>query len=254
MALIAVMALAPAAVAQAACASGQDSCSGQWGVSGATFTAGGQYSCDGSGTFCAQQAAGQNASGLTCDSSPGGYCAQAGFNTSQPYIELDIGTSSVDVGTLRDNETHVGTATFSVKSYLAQGYQVTTSSPGPKNGSYTMQLMSSGAGSAGTEGFGMNLKQNSCPGAAPSSGAGSCTGNLGANPSQDPDSTFSFGYASTGYDTANSYKYNDGDTIAQSDSSSGFTDYTISYIFNITGATPGGTYTMAQSLVATSTF
>jgi hypothetical protein len=106
----------------------------------------------------------------------------------------------------------------------------------------------------GTEQFGINVVANSCPGSAPGSGSGSCSGTLGANPSQDPDATFSFGHAATNYDVAISYTYNDGDIIAQSDTSSGFTLYTISYLFNISNVTPAGTYTMSQSLVATSTF
>jgi hypothetical protein len=258
-ALIAVMALSPATVAQAACAAGQDTCDSSYGVSGAAFTSGADFTgnmCDGSGN-CAIGSAGQNAAGLSCDATSGGFCTQAGFNTSLPYIELDItGNPNVDVGVLKDNETHVGTATFSVKTYLAQGYQVTTSSPGPKNGSYAMQLMGTpGAGAAGTEGFGMNVVANSCPAAAPALPTkGGCTTSFGADPSQNPDSTFSYGNAASGYDTANSYKYQDQSIIAQSAKSTSFTDYTISYLFNISGVTPAGTYTMNQSIVATSTF
>jgi hypothetical protein len=143
---------------------------------------------------------------------------------------------------------------------LAQGYQVTTNSPGPQNGSYTMQLLNpASGGAAGTEGFGMNLVKNSCPGSTVSSGNGSCpntggAGNLGADPSQNPDNTFGFGHAAANYDTPGQYYYSDGDILAQSNSSSGFTDYTISYLFNISGVTPAGTYTMNQSLVTTSTF
>jgi hypothetical protein len=256
-ALIAVMALSPATVAQAACAAGQDTCDSSYGVSGAAFTSGADFTgnmCDGSGN-CAIGSAGQNAAGLSCDATSGGFCTQAGFNTSLPYIELDItGNPNVDVGVLKDNETHVGTATFSVKTYLAQGYQVTTSSPGPQTGSYTMNLMSSGTGTAGTEGFGMNVVANSCPTASSFSGTGNCSGGLGADPSQNPDSTFSFGNTASGYDTPDSYKYQNGDIIAQSPKSTSFTNYTISYLFNISGVTPAGTYTMNQSLVATSTF
>jgi hypothetical protein len=77
---------------------------------------------------------------------------------------------------------------------------------------------------------------------------------LGANPVQVPDSTFSFGTVASGYDTPCQFKYVNGDTIAQSAKSSGETDYTISYIVNINNVTPGGTYTMNHVLVATSTF
>lgn len=248
--------LAPAvAVNAVTCNPNAQTCSQKYQVTESFFGSGGTLqACSASGAYCSKQSAGELGAGKACDPSDK-YCAQAGFNTNrEAYLEVSIGTPDVDVGVLQSNETHVGAATFQVKSYLAQGYVVQTVSPGPKNGNYTMQLMSSGAGAAGTEGFGMNLKQNSCPAASSFSGTGNCSGSLGAEAAQDPDTTFSFGHPATGYDTAGSYKYHDGDIIAQSSSSSGFTEYTISYIFNISNVTPGGTYTMNQSLVATSTF
>jgi len=90
--------------------------------------------------------------------------------------------------------------------------------------------------------LGMNLAANTSP------------TTFGAVPVQIPDSTFSFGVATSNYNTANQYMYVNGDTIASSPKSSGETDYTISYILNITNITPGGTYTMNQAIVATSTF
>jgi hypothetical protein len=77
---------------------------------------------------------------------------------------------------------------------------------------------------------------------------------LGSDPVQVPSSSFSFGAAAANYNTACNFTYNNGDTVAQSTQSSGETDFTISYLFNISSITPGGTYTMNQSLVATSTF
>lgn len=186
----------------------------------------------------------------------GGHQIRAGFNTDRsPFLEMAVNTPSVNVGVLDPTTTHVGFATFLVKTYLASGYQVVSASPGPKNGSYTMSSPTTPTASAvGTEQFGMNVVANTCPGTAPSSGAGSCSGALGANPVQDPDDTFSFGRAAGDYDVANSYMYRNGDAIANSNKSSGTTHYTISYIFNISSVTPGGTYTMDQSLVTTSTF
>jgi hypothetical protein len=253
-ALSLLVALAPAAIVKAVCNPNAQSCSSSYQVTESFFGSGGQYACS-TGSFCANQSAGELTVGKACDPSDS-KCIQAGFNTNRaPYLEFIINTPSVDVGVLDPGETHVGTATFQVKSYLAEGYQVTTESPGPKSGSHTMASPASPATSAvGTEQFGINVVANSCPGTAPGSGSGSCSGTLGANPSQDPDATFSFGHAATNYDVANSYTYNDGDVIAQSDTSSGFTLYTISYLFNISNVTPAGTYTMSQSLVATSTF
>jgi hypothetical protein len=96
--------------------------------------------------------------------------------------------------------------------------------------------------SVGTEQFGINLVANTAP------------TTFGANPSQAPDASFSFGQAAAGYDTPNYFKYVTGDTIAYSNKSSGETDYTISYLFNVSNATPGGQYTLHHVLVATSTF
>jgi hypothetical protein len=169
---------------------------------------------------------------------------QAGFNTNrEEYIEFQVNTPSIDFGTLTTGTTKTGTATFSVKSYLASGYQVVTASDPPKNGSYTMQGMATtAASSVGTEQFGINLRANTSP------------ATFGADPVQVPDNTFSFGTVASGYNTVNQYRYVKGETIASSSRSSGETDYTISYIMNIGNLTPGGTYNMAHVLVATSTF
>ena len=56
------------------------------------------------------------------------------------------------------------------------------------------------------------------------------------------------------YSLANNYKYVKGDTIAGSASSSSETDYTISYIFNVSPVTPGGTYVFHHVIVATATY
>jgi len=50
------------------------------------------------------------------------------------------------------------------------------------------------------------------------------------------------------------YKYLNGDVVAFSTQSSSYTNYTISYIFNVSNVTPGGSYLFHHVLVATSTF
>jgi hypothetical protein len=173
-----------------------------------------------------------------------GYQANAGFNTDRTeYLEFQVNSASVNLGTLTTGTTGTGTATFSVKSYLANGYQVVNASVPPKNGSYTIAgLNSQAASSPGTEQFGINLASNTSP------------ATFGSDPIQVPSGTFSYGDAATGYDTPNVYRYVNGDVVAESSRSTGETDYTISYIMNISNATPGGTYTMSHVLVATSTF
>lgn len=209
------------------------------------FGTGGElHSC--SATYCSKQAAGETGVGNTASAT---YQAQAGFNTNRtPYIQMLVNTTSIDLGVLTPGTTSTATASFSVKTYLASGYVVQTASPPPKTGSYTMSAPSSPvASNPSSEQFGINLvANNACGGGMPAS--------LGSLPVQVPSSTFSFGAAAAGYDTACQFKYVNGDTIANSTKSSGETDYTISYIFNITASTPGGTYTMDHVLVATSTY
>jgi hypothetical protein len=209
------------------------------------FGTGGElHSC--SGTYCAKQAAGETGVGNTKSAT---YQANAGFNTNrEEFIEMLVNTTSINLGTLNPGTTSTATATFSVKTYLASGYVVQTASPGPTNGGYTMSSPSSPTtNNTAAEQFGINLvANNSCGNGLPAS--------LGASPVQVPSSTFSFGAAASGYNTTCQFKYVNGDTVASSSKSSGETDYTISYIFNITAVTPGGTYTMNHVLVATSTY
>ncbi len=159
------------------------------------------------------------------------------------YIEFVVTGSTVSLGQQTTSTTTRGTATFYVKAYVAQGYVVRNASAPLSIPSHTMAAPSSPVASAvGTEQFGINLVANTSP------------ATFGANPTQVPDSTFSFGTAATGYDTANVYKYVNGDIIAQATKSSGETDYTISYILNISSVTQAGSYSMNHNLVATGTY
>jgi hypothetical protein len=194
-----------------------------------------------SATYCAKQSAGETGVGNTKSTT---YQAQAGFNTNrEPFLEFIVNGTNTDIGVLSTGSTTTTTATFSVKNYLSSGYSVVTVSSPPKNNTYTMNALSSPtASSAGSEQFGMNLVANTSP------------VTFGANPSQNPSATFSFGAAAAGYNTPNFYKYVAGDTIASSTKSSGETDFTISYIYNISNLTPGGQYTFNDVLVASATF
>lgn len=226
--------LAPSAV-QAA-----QSSSTNYQVNEVFFGTGGALN-DCSTNYCSKQSIGETGVGNV--TSPN-YQAQAGFNTDRmPFLQFIVNGTNTDVGVLSTGSTTTTTSTFSVKSYLSSGYSVVTVSNPPTNNNYTMNALSSPtASSVGTEQFGMNLVANTNP------------TTFGANPSQKPSSVFSFGAAAPGYNTSNLYKYVPGSVIASSTSSSGETDFTISYIFNISPVTPGGTYTFNDVLVATATF
>ena len=216
------------------------SASSNFQVNEVFFGAGGDLN-ECSPTFCAKIAAGETTVGNPTSTN---FQARAGFDTNRfPYLQFIVNGVNTNVGVLSTGSTTTTTATFSVKNYLSNGYSVVTVSNPPKNNAYTMHnLTSPTASSAGSEQFGINLVANTSP------------ATFGANPAQVPSSAFSFGVAATGYNTTNLYKYVPGDTIASSTSSSGETDYTISYIYNISVLTPGGTYNFNDVLVATATF
>ncbi len=179
-----------------------------------------------------------------------GRSASANFNlwagyttTGDPFLEMVVPADTKDAGVLTPNTTGTLEHTFFVRTYLASGYTVTSySNPPDNNGRILANMTVAAPSTAGVEQFGINLVANTAPAV------------FGANASQFPDSSFGFGFAATGYDTPNLFKYVKGDVIARSNSSSGRTDYTISYILNIAPLTPGGVYTMSHNLVVTSTF
>lgn len=226
---------------------------GWGGVALATQSSSSNYSVDeiffGSGgslencssSYCAKLSAGETAVGNTSSTN---YQAQAGFNTDRtPYLEFTVSNTNLDIGVLTSSSTKTANATFSVKNYLSSGYIVKQTSPGPTNGNYVLAGMPTTAPSAaGTEQFGINLRANTDPAL------------FGADAVQAPDTSFSHGQVASGYNTPNQFKYVQDDTIAYSDESSGQTVFTISYIFNVSNLTAGGTYALRHVLVATATF
>jgi len=161
--------------------------------------------------------------------------------TNDPALAFGIDSSNVNFGTFSAASTAVGTASFQAIDYTSYGYVVQIEgSPLTLAGStHTIPAMAPGAPQVGTEQYGINLVANTSPTI------------FGANPN---DGQFGYGVAATGYNTANSYQYNNGDTIASSPKSSGQTIFTISYIVDVSGLTPGGEYTTAETLICTATY
>jgi len=200
-----------------------------YGVSEVQFGSGGELrAC--STTYCSKQSAGELTVGNTKSTN---YQAQGGFNTNrEPLLEVTVSGGTVDLGLLSNLVASSGSTTFSVKTYLASGYNVYIDGTSLKNkssGRVLTPMATAGVSVPGTEQFGINLRANTTP-------------SVGADPVQVPSTTFSFGSAATGYNTVNNYKYVAGDIIAQSASSSGQTDYTMSMIANVSTLTDGGVY------------
>lgn len=170
--------------------------------------------------------------------------AQSGFNTTNdPRLVLVVNTSSVSFGALSTSVAKTATSTFSVLNYTAHGYGVYTIGAPPSNGAHSLEgITSTGPSQVGVEQYGINLVANTSP------------VTFGAIPVQTPSGSFSFGAASSGYNTANNFRYVPGEQIAAASQSSGQTDYTISYIVNAATNTPGGQYGGSQSLVVVGTY
>ncbi len=224
-------------------ASAQQATSPSYQVNEVFFGTGGELDAC-STAYCSKQSAGETAIGTTGSAN---YQAEAGFNTNrEEYIEFVVTNSGTDLGVLSVSTAATATGAFSVKSYLASGYVVQTASDPPKSaglGGHTFVTSATpGVSVPGTERFGINLVANTSP------------TTFGSAPVQIPDNTFSFGSVASGYNTTNQYKYVKGDTVAQSVKSSGQTNYTVSYLFNISTSSPAGFYTFNHDLVVTSTF
>ncbi len=170
--------------------------------------------------------------------------AQSGFTTTdEPRLAFTISNSAVNLGSLSTGTTATTTSNFSVLNYTSYGYAVHVTGTPPSSGSHTLTGMAStGPSQVGVEQFGINLRANTSP------------TTFGADPVQVPSTDFSYGEAASGYATPDNYRYVAGETIAQSTQSSGQTDYTISYIANISNATAGGSYSGQLRLICTGTY
>lgn len=197
-----------------------------------------------SDSYCAQQSAGGTAVG---EANSDNYGILAGFGSpEEPTLSVIVSNNIIDLGVLSISSTGAATANFSVSNYLSSGYIVRINGSPPTNVSgdaihALTALNSPNPSQVGTEQFGINLKANTTPG-------------IGAEPVQQPDSSFSYGAPAIGYDQADYFKYEDGDIVAESNQETGQTDYTISIIANIATSTPGGRYRTTLVVQAIATF
>lgn len=240
--LVVAVVVATAPVSHAA-----ESSSNSWSVDRVFFGAGGELNAC-SDNYCAKQTAGEIAAGHIAGNA---FRANAGFNVErEPYIAFSVAGAPTDLGYLSEAATAFTYGTFAVKTYLSSGYVVQVASDPPTNvadPTYQIDpLATPTAPSPGTEQFGINLVRNEA-------GCGSPI-TVGQNPVQVPDSTFSFGEVTPDYDTCGLFMYAKGDVVAYSDRSSGETDFTVSFIYNIDPLTADGTYEYSGIFVATSTY
>ena len=175
------------------------------------------------------------------ESASAGYKIQAGSQTTNdPALAFAITSATPNFGSFSPSGPATATATFSVSNYTSYGYVVQIAGNPPSNGSHTITAMATNDTSHfGTEQFGINLVANTSP------------LSFGANPDHGQ---FGFGSAATNYNTDGSFRFVSGETIASAPESSGVTNYTISYLVNVSSLTPGGQYSSGQTIIVTGTY
>ncbi|MFZ2544429.1 MAG: hypothetical protein WAW80_00400, partial [Candidatus Saccharimonadales bacterium] len=195
---------APATFAQTSSSSNYKVDETQFGAGSAAQTC--------SASYCSKTSIGDATSGPTANTV---HTATFGSITpNEPLVEMIIEPGISNLGDLTTEQTATKTMIVKIRTYLSDGYYLQIVGDPPKYGGHTLNTLSlATASSAGTEQFGINAVANSSP-------------SVGANLVQVPDSNTSFGVVNSGYDTANQFKYNSGDTIAHSDKETGQTDYT----------------------------
>lgn len=165
-----------------------------------------------------------------------------------PYMTFCVGVSVVlncsstsgsfiDVGQLSPTQTKVTTTQFSVATNDPDGYTVYTLGTTMTSGTNIITPIGvPQASSQGSSQFGINLRDNSSPDVgADKVGAGS--GNPFAN-----------------YNSANLFKYLNGDPIAGGIDSTDFNRYTVSYIINISESQPAGRYNTTITYLSLASF
>ena len=145
--------------------------------------------------------------------------------------------SDVSFGTLSASSTQSGLSQIGVGTNGGSGYAITVNGGTLTSGGNTISaLATQTAAIAGTEQFGLNLRDNTTP-------------NVGA----DPDGAGT-GTPSANYNTVDQYRFVTGDTVGSKGSADEFRRFQVSYIANIGTATEAGTYTAVMNYIATATF
>ena len=200
-----------------------------------------------------------------------GYSFFRGF--LPPFFEARIFASSdpTTFGNLSTIAAVTQTGAFSVRDYTSSGYVVQMIGATPAyNGHHLTAITPAScsgttygcASSSGSEQFGVNVWSNTSPtNPVPGSSAPVCQAATFCS-GQAGDVSFGgggttcgpFGSANRPYCVDGRYLYASGDTIASGSQSSGETDYTMTFLANISTLTPSGTYTGNLTLVATGSY
>lgn len=147
-------------------------------------------------------------------------------------------------------DTATATSQMAASTNAGAGYNITVNGATLTSGANTIPAMAVAAtGSHGVGQFGMNLKANT---------TATSTTAVGTEVAPAADGTTYRGEALAGYNTADTFKFATGNSVADSaNGSPGPTNsqiFTASYIVNVPGNQPAGTYATTLTYVCTATF
>jgi hypothetical protein len=179
-------------------------------------------------------------------------------------VGLDIATSTVpDCSTATDGtidfnqlfsptDTAVATSQMAASTNAGSGYVISVNGDTMTSGSNTIPGMAAqGVSVKGLSRFGLNLKANTTASAA-------SFPYTSAEVAPAANATNYRGEAAAGYEVVDQFKFVTTDTVAAStNGGAGGTDaqiFTASYIVNVSGSQPAGTYTTTLTYICTPTF
>lgn len=186
------------------------------------------------------------------------FCTGATVSAPAPSNVPDCSTATA--GTISFNQlfsptdTAVSTSQMAASTNAGFGYAITVNGSTLTSGSNTIAGMATAGTSArGTAQFGMNLRANTIAVAAGFPGSSS-------DPAPIANAANYKGEAATGYKTVDNFKFTSGDVVA--DSYNGYVQgtntaasdaqiFTVSYIANVPGSQPAGTYSTTLTYICT---
>ncbi len=152
-------------------------------------------------------------------------------------LTFTLTAATVALGTITPSSTGSGTSTMSASTNATGGYAISVNGVTLTSGLNTIAALAANAASSqGTSQFGINLKANATPSVG-SEVSGSGSGTAAAN-----------------YNTADSYRFVTGETVASASGPSNSNTFTTSYIANVGGAQAAGSYSTTLTYIATATF
>jgi len=180
------------------------------------------------------------------------FCTGATISTTSTVPDCTTATS----GAISFNQLFSPTDTATATSQMAastnagSGYNITVNGPTLTSGGNTVAGMSTATTSVhGIPQFGLNLKANT---------TATSTTPVGTEIAPSSDGVIYRGQSVAGYNTADTFKFTTGDSVANSaNGGAGGTNaqiYTVSYIANVPGSQPAGTYTTTLTYICTPTY